>query len=85
MDTPAPPPEPVPITALVTVTGVKAQLLRDLAAVSGRSPEELALEYAAGKIVLPGADLQPVQWVVFEGAEDLAERSDELLRQGLGR
>ena len=82
MDTPALPPEPVPTTALCTVTGVKAQLLRDLAAVSGRSPEELGLEHAAGRIVLPEADRPPVEWTVFEGAEDLAERSGDLLRQG---
>jgi len=85
MDTPAPPPEPAPITARVTVTGIEAQLLRDLAALSGRSPEELALEYATGKVVLPAVDRQPVDWAVFEGDGDLVERSEDLLRQGLGR
>jgi hypothetical protein len=60
MDTPALPPEPVPITALVTVTGVKAQLLRDLAAASGRSPEELALEYRTMlERVRPGQRMPP--------------------------
>lgn len=64
MDNAQAPPEPPTITAHVTVTGEAAELLRDLAAVAGRSPEELALEYATGKLVLPTTD-QPVEWALF--------------------
>ncbi|MBF9069631.1 hypothetical protein [Streptacidiphilus fuscans] len=84
MDNAQAPPEPPTITAHVTVTGEAAELLRDLAAVAGRSPEELALEYATGKLVLPTTD-QPVEWAVFEGPTDLSERSEELLQQGMGQ
>jgi len=84
MDTPAPPPDQAPITAQVTVTGAEAALLRDLAAVTGRSPQDLALQYAAGALVLPPADRAPVEWAVFDdGPADLAGRSEELLH-GLG-
>ncbi|WP_255359267.1 hypothetical protein [Kitasatospora sp. Root107] len=34
-----------------------AQILRDLAAVLGRTPEELAIEYAAGLLPIPAEPL----------------------------
>ncbi|MEV8328055.1 hypothetical protein [Kitasatospora sp. NPDC056731] len=66
---PEPPAQP-PITASVTVSGVEAQILRDLAAVLGRTPEELAIEHAAGVLPIPAEPL--VGWALFDGPPDLA-------------
>ncbi|MEV7026620.1 hypothetical protein [Kitasatospora sp. NPDC093558] len=64
-----------PIVASVTVSGTDAALLRELAAVLGRTPEALALEYAAGTLKLP-ADVigegEFADWALFDGPHDLA-------------
>ncbi|BFV54963.1 hypothetical protein KCMC57_up00670 [Kitasatospora sp. CMC57] len=85
--------EPVPdpgqaqpsITASVTMSGVEAQILRDLAAVLGRTPEELAIEHAAGLLPIPTEPLPPVDWALFDGPPDLATRADEWMHEGTGR
>ncbi|KJY35960.1 hypothetical protein VR45_12750 [Streptomyces sp. NRRL S-495] len=51
---------------------LEAQILRDLAAVLGRTPEELAIEHAAG--VLPIPSEPPADWGLFDGPPDLAAR-----------
>ncbi|MEV4739515.1 hypothetical protein [Streptomyces sp. NPDC049555] len=68
----APPtPSEPDITANVTVTGSRAALLRDLAAVLGRTPESLAIEWAAGSLVIPtatiGETLGEDGWGLFDG------------------
>ncbi|MFG2783056.1 hypothetical protein ACGFY7_35145 [Streptomyces prunicolor] len=50
---PLPPDGPEPIQARVTVSGTMAGVLRDLAVLDGRTPEALAIEWAAGKLVNP--------------------------------
>ncbi|MEJ8654726.1 hypothetical protein WKI65_43510 [Streptomyces sp. MS1.AVA.3] len=76
------------IRASVTVSGTRAALLRDLASVLGRTPESLAVEWAAGSLVIPtapiGESFGPEDWGLFDGPEDLAGRADEYLREGLG-
>ncbi|MEV8328063.1 hypothetical protein [Kitasatospora sp. NPDC056731] len=79
---PEPPAQP-PITASVTVSGVEAQILRDLAAVLGRTPEELAIEHAAGLLPIPTKPL--VDWALFDGPPDLAASADEWMHEGTGR
>lgn len=81
---PPSPPEPAPITAQVTVTGIRARMLRELAAVAGLPVECAVQDWATGKIVLPAENRPPVQWGVFEGPADLSERCDELLRERSG-
>lgn len=70
------PPPDQEITANVTVTGERAALLRDLAAVLGRTPEALAIEWAAGSLVLPwcpvGEDPRVPEWGMFDGPSDLS-------------
>ncbi|MER6366746.1 hypothetical protein [Kitasatospora sp. NPDC001527] len=82
---PAPDPaRPQPsITASVTVSGVEAQILRDLAAVLGRSPEELAIEHAAGVLPIPAEPL--ADWGLFDGPPDLAAGAGDWLHEGTGR
>ncbi|MFD4400029.1 hypothetical protein [Kitasatospora sp. NPDC058478] len=80
---PAPEPPPPPITASVTVSGVEAQILRDLAAVLGRTPEELATEHAAGLLPIPAKPL--VDRALFDGPPDLAAGADEWMHEGTGR
>ncbi|MFE4512730.1 hypothetical protein ACFRMQ_00840 [Kitasatospora sp. NPDC056783] len=80
---PAPEPPERPITASVTVSGSEAQILRDLAAVLGRTPEELAIEHAAGVLPIPSEPI--VDWALFDGPSDLAADADDwLLRQYQG-
>ncbi|MER0476840.1 hypothetical protein ABR737_00465 [Streptomyces sp. Edi2] len=84
------PPEPdTEITASVTVTGSQAALLRDLAAVLGRTPEALAIEWAAGALRIPpasvGETVPPDDWGLFDGPADLSAHAHELLREELGR
>ncbi|MBO1415897.1 hypothetical protein [Streptomyces sp. FH025] len=69
----------------VTVSGLKAQILRDLAAVLGRTPEELAIEHAAGIRPIPTEPLPLVDWALFDGPPDLAAGADDWLREGTGR
>lgn len=90
-DQPADTPNPAEheITANVTVTGPRAALIRDLAAVLGRTPEALAIGWAAGSLVLPETPVGEVvsadEWGLFNGPTDLAARTDEYLRAGFGR
>jgi hypothetical protein len=76
---PAPPPEDQrPITTSVTVSGTEAALIRELAAVLGRTPEALALKYAAGALKLPATtigDSEFADWALFDGPADLAARA----------
>ncbi|MEV0635302.1 hypothetical protein AB0I77_10120 [Streptomyces sp. NPDC050619] len=84
-DDAAPPPEePQPIQARVTVSGTTAGILRDLAALDGRTPEALAIEWAAGKLVIPEGTVGDVvdDWGLFDGPPDLASRVHEYLRGG---
>ncbi|GHJ35216.1 hypothetical protein [Streptomyces sp. TS71-3] len=80
---------PEEITAKVTVTGSEAALLRDLAAVLGRTPESLAIEWAAGALRLPsgtiGDDPRTPDWDLFDGPADLATRTDEHLNEAFNR
>ncbi|MGW8376262.1 hypothetical protein [Streptomyces sp. ODS28] len=80
-----PPPEPEPITASVTVTGEVAGFLRDLAAIEGRTPEELVLDWAAGKVKMPSKQLTAEDLEVFDGPEDLSSTVDETLERRFGR
>ncbi|MFI9332655.1 hypothetical protein ACIGZJ_34620 [Kitasatospora sp. NPDC052868] len=86
----AEPPRPQvrPITAQVTVTGLEAAVLCELAGVLGRSPEALALEYAAGTLKLPTSSIgesEFADWALFDGPPDLATHADEHLAEGFGR
>lgn len=78
------PDEPQPIQAHVTVSGAMAGILRDLAALDGRSPEALAIEWAAGKLVIPEGTVGDAvdDWGLFDGPPDLASRVHEYLRGG---
>jgi len=84
-----PPNEGRRITAHVTATGDTAEYIRELAAVSGRTPEQVAIQWAAGLVVIPdtplGVDPEVPEWpVLFDGPEDLSERTHEYL-QGMGQ
>ncbi|MFJ5676334.1 hypothetical protein [Streptomyces sp. NPDC093097] len=85
----SPPESESEITASVTVTGSRAALLRDLASILGRTPEALAIEWAAGALRLPsapvGETVPPDAWGLFDGPADLSSRTDELLREDLDR
>ncbi len=84
---PAVPPER-PITAQVTVGGLEAAVLRELAAVLGRPAEALALEYAAGTLKLPTTTIgesEFADWTLFDGPPDLAAHANEYLAEGFGR
>ncbi|WP_306317917.1 MULTISPECIES: hypothetical protein [unclassified Streptomyces] len=80
------PPQEEGISATVTVTGTRAAILRDLAAVLGRSPEELVAEWAGGTLVIPneaiGDDPRVPEWGLFDGPTDLAVSAEEQLREG---
>ncbi|MEU5597861.1 hypothetical protein [Streptomyces sp. NPDC020298] len=79
-----PPQDPEPIQAHVTVSGAMAGVLRDLAALDGRTPEALAIEWAAGKLVIPEGTVGDAveEWGLFDGPPDLASRVHEYLRGG---
>ncbi|MEU8653802.1 hypothetical protein [Streptomyces sp. NPDC048737] len=79
-----PPQGPEPIQAHVTVSGAMAGVLRDLAALDGRTPEALAIEWAAGKLVIPEGTVGDAveEWGIFDGPPDLASRVHEYLRGG---
>ncbi|MBH1936036.1 hypothetical protein I5Q34_17465 [Streptomyces sp. AV19] len=79
------PPEPQAITANVLLTGDTAAAIRQLAAVEGRTPESLALQYAAGALTIPAEPIDASDWGFFDGPSDLAARADEYLRGGRGR
>ncbi|MFE2728754.1 hypothetical protein [Kitasatospora sp. NPDC059327] len=81
-------PQERPITAQVTVSGLEAAVLRELAAVLGRPAEALALEYAAGTLKLPTTTIgesEFADWALFDGPPDLAAHTDEYLAEGFGR
>lgn len=72
---PAQPPEQAPVTASVTVAGEEAALLRDLAAVLGRTPEDLAIAHAAGALLIPRTTIgesEFADWALFDGPPDLS-------------
>lgn len=83
-DAAVPPDEPRPIRAHVTVSGTIAGILRDLAALEGRTPEALAIEWAAGKLVIPEGTVGDAfpDWGLFDGPPDLASRAHDYLRGG---
>ncbi|MET8948759.1 hypothetical protein ABZX30_35900 [Streptomyces sp. NPDC004542] len=83
-DAALPPDEPRPIQAHVTVSGTVAGILRDLAALEGRTPEALAIEWAAGKLVIPEGSAGDAidDWGLFDGPPDLASRVHDYLRGG---
>jgi rhodanese-related sulfurtransferase len=74
-----------PITAQVTVSGAIADILRDLAAIDGRTPEEMVQERVAGRVVIPAGPASAEDWELFDGPADLSARSDEYLRGGFGQ
>jgi hypothetical protein len=68
-----------------TEAGELAEFLREYAAMTGRTPEQAAMLWADGKVVVPpgtpvGADSRVGGWVLFDGPEDLSERSREYVR-----
>ncbi|MFI1729961.1 hypothetical protein ACH40E_12125 [Streptomyces acidicola] len=68
-------------------SGTMAGILRDLAALDGRTPESLAVEWAAGKLVIPEGTVGDAvdDWGLFDGQADLASRVRENLRDGARR
>ncbi|WP_157531929.1 MULTISPECIES: hypothetical protein [unclassified Kitasatospora] len=54
---------------------MEAQILRDLASVLGRTPEELAIEHAA--VILPIPTEPVAGWSVFDGPPNLAAGADQ--------
>ncbi|GCD47872.1 hypothetical protein [Streptomyces paromomycinus] len=81
------PPEDGPsITVHVTATGATADYLRQLAAVTGQSPQALAIQWAAGQVLVPetafGDDPAVPDWpALFEGPPDLSEHAHAYLRR----
>ncbi|MGW1838523.1 hypothetical protein [Streptomyces sp. BBFR2] len=77
------------IIAGAAVTSSRAALLRDLAAVLGRTPEALAAEWAAGTLPVPttpvGDQVPPARWGLFDGPADLSARTGEYLREDFAR
>ncbi|MGP3949720.1 hypothetical protein [Streptomyces sp. 7N604] len=73
------------ITAQVTVSGAVADILRDLAAIDGRTPEEMVQEWVAGRVVIPAGPASAEDWELFDGPADLSARADEYLRGGFGQ
>ncbi|MFC5723402.1 hypothetical protein ACFP1Z_24880 [Streptomyces gamaensis] len=67
------------------MTGDVATALRELAAVEGRTPEELALQYAAGALTIPTEPIDARDWGIFDGPPDLSARAGEYLREEIGR
>lgn len=58
-----------------------AGILRDLAALDRRNPEALAIEWAAGRLVVPEGTVGEAvdDWGLFDGPPDLASRAHEYL------
>ncbi|MFL4497010.1 hypothetical protein ACJ6WD_38075 [Streptomyces sp. VTCC 41912] len=84
-----PPEEGRSITAHVTATGQTADYIRELAALTGRTPEAVAVQWAAGQVAVPGTSLAddpdvPDWPALFDGPADLSERVHEYL-QGMGQ
>jgi hypothetical protein len=63
--------------------GAGVDILRGLAALDGRTPGALAVEWAAGKLVIPGGTVGEAvdDWGLFDGPPDLASRVHECLRE----
>lgn len=81
------PPEDGPgITAHVTATGATADYLRQLAAITGQSPEAVTIQWAAGQVVVPdtalGDDPAVPDWpALFDGPPDLSEHTHAYLHR----
>ncbi|MFH9862338.1 hypothetical protein [Streptomyces sp. NPDC017202] len=78
------PGENQPFQACVTDPDTMAGILRDLAALDGRTPQELAAERAAGSLVIPEGTVADAigDWGLFDGPPRLASRVREHLRGG---
>ncbi|MFE9765554.1 hypothetical protein ACFYPC_13640 [Streptomyces sp. NPDC005808] len=95
-DAPVPPPDHSAspddaVTVTLTYTGSQAEVLRTLALLEGRTPEEVALDHIARGVPLSfsssvGEDSEAMAALaraMFDGPTDLAARSgDELFREG---
>jgi hypothetical protein len=95
-DVPAPPPDhtAAPDDAVtVTLTGSQAEVLRTLALLEGRTPEEVALDHIARGIPLDfpsslGEDAEAMATLtraMFDGPPDLAAHSGKDLFEDGGR
>ncbi|MGP4084357.1 hypothetical protein [Streptomyces sp. KR55] len=87
-DVPAPPPDPTAspdevVTVTLTYTGAQAEVLRTIALLEGRTPEEVALEHIARAIPLTfpsplGEDSEAMAALtraMFDGPADLSANS----------
>jgi hypothetical protein len=81
---PAEPPADRPITASEPVSGEIASILRDMSAILGRTPEELAIDYAAGVLKIP-TEPYTGEWGFFDGPPDLASNTEQYLREWCDR
>jgi len=63
-----PPSEPPVVRAEVVVTGEEAEAITVLAKLLGRTPEELAIEHAAGVFPIP-AGPNNLDWSLFDSGE----------------
>ncbi|WP_406477519.1 hypothetical protein [Streptomyces sp. NBC_01615] len=91
-DAPAPPPDHTAspddaVTVTLTYTGSQAEVLRTLALLEGRTPEEVALDHIARGVPLSfssslGEDSEAMAVLaraMFDGPSDLAAQSDKNL------
>ncbi|MFJ4694597.1 hypothetical protein [Streptomyces sp. NPDC088766] len=78
------PGEEQPFQACITGPDTTAGTLHDLAALDGRNPRELAIEHAAGSLVIPESTVGDAigDWGLFDGPPHLASRVREHLRGG---
>ncbi|NUR04493.1 MAG: hypothetical protein HOY79_50710 [Streptomyces sp.] len=97
-DAPVPPPDRTPapddaVTVTLTYTGSQAEVLRTLALLEGRTPEEVALDHIARGIPLEfssslGEDAEAMATLtraMFDGPPDLAAHSGTDLFEDGGR
>ncbi|MEU6238492.1 hypothetical protein [Kitasatospora sp. NPDC047058] len=73
------------MTADVTTSSMEEENLRDLAALTGATPEELLRQHAAGDLPVPTEPAPPEAWAFLDGPEDLAATTEEHLRRWDGR
>jgi hypothetical protein len=81
------------VTVTLTYTGDQAEVLRTLALLEGRTPEQVALDHIARGVPLPfssslGEDSEAMAILaraMFDGPSDLAARSGENLFKKGGR
>lgn len=84
-DAPLPPPDDEAVTVTLTYTGAQADVLRTLALLEGRTPEEVALDHIARGVPLAfssalGEDSEAMAALaeaMFDGPADLAAHSGE--------